>query len=452
MRIIQITPGTGDNFYCENCLRDNELVKGLRALGHDALMVPLYLPPTTDGQATEATAPIFFGGINVYLQQKLRLFRKTPRWLDSLLDARWLLKLVSRRVGMTDATDLAETTISMLRGEDGRQRKELERLTGWLLANSRADVVCLSNSLLMGMARRIKEALRAPVICMLQDEDEFLDELPEPHRGRAWETLRQRAADIDAFVAPSACFGAVMARRLDISADRIDVVYNGISPGMFEPAELPTDPPVIGFLSRMCHGKGLDILVKAFVILKQSDRLKGARLRVAGGKLMADEPYVSGIQMDLAERGLASDVEFLPNLQQEDRAAFLRSLSVLSVPARKGTSAGRCVLEALATGVPVIQPRSGAFPELLEATGGGLLCDPENAEDLAGAIEKLLLDPAHAAELGRRGRDTVLKEFALKQAVQRMLHVCTKVVNETGTAADHSGTPSDESSPGRRQC
>ncbi|MCX5671317.1 MAG: glycosyltransferase family 1 protein, partial [Planctomycetota bacterium] len=182
MRIIQITPGAGTNFYCENCLRDNALVLELRRQGHDALMVPLYLPLVTEGPDATAGVPIFFGGINVYLQQKLALFRRTPRWLDRLLDARGLLKWASGRAEMTKARDLGEATLSMLRGEDGRQVKELERLVAWLAVQDRPDVICLSNALLAGLVRRMKAALGVPVVSMLQDEDGFLDALPEPYR------------------------------------------------------------------------------------------------------------------------------------------------------------------------------------------------------------------------------------------------------------------------------
>src|SRR5947207_2581723 len=91
MRFIQLTSGTG-GFYCGTCLRDNALVTELRRQGHDALLVPLYLPPTLDEAAAPGDAPLFYGGVNVYLQHKASLFRKTPRWVDRLLDAPGLLR------------------------------------------------------------------------------------------------------------------------------------------------------------------------------------------------------------------------------------------------------------------------------------------------------------------------------------------------------------------------
>ena len=202
MKVIQLTPGSGDNFYCENCLRDHVTVKALRTMGLDAILVPLYLPPRMKETGLGSTAPIFFGGINVYLQQKYALFRKTPRWIDRIFDSPRLLKWAARMGGMTKAEELGEMTLSMLRGEEGRQVKELERLVTWLASKSSApppDVIHISNALLLGMVPRIKQELHVPVICTLQDEDIWVDSLPEPHRHIVWETLAQQAAHVDAF-------------------------------------------------------------------------------------------------------------------------------------------------------------------------------------------------------------------------------------------------------------
>src|SRR5215210_5827192 len=102
MHIIQLTAGTG-SFYCGTCLRDNALVAALRRQGHDALTIPMYLPLTLDEAPTTEGAPVFYGGINVYLQQKFGWFRRTPRWLDRLLDAPALLRAAGQKAGSTRA-------------------------------------------------------------------------------------------------------------------------------------------------------------------------------------------------------------------------------------------------------------------------------------------------------------------------------------------------------------
>jgi len=415
MRIIHITPGSGPDFYCENCLRDNALVLALRALGHDVLMVPLYLPLATDMPAASGKTPVFFGGINVFLQQKLAFFRKTPRWLDRLFDARPLLKWAAHRAGMTHPEDLGETTLSMLRGEHGRQAKELDRLVEWLAAQHRPDLVCLSNALLLGMARQIKSRLGVPIACFLQDEDAFLDSLPEPYRHEAWTTVRDHMSDVDALIPVSRHYAGIVSRRFVPPPDRTHVVYPGIDLAAYEPAPEPPDPPAIGFLAQMSATKGLDTLVDAFIRLKKRGRVANLKLRVAGGSTSAEETFVAVMREQLASAGFAGDVAFILSPDHKAKQAFLRSVSVLSVPEKRGEAFALYVLEALASGVPVVEPRLGVFPELLDATGGGVLYEPGNVEALADAIEDLLLDPTRARDLAERGRAAVREKFAVER-------------------------------------
>jgi len=415
MRIVQITPGSGPDFYCENCLRDSALVVALRARGHDVLLVPLYLPLGTDVPAAAGRTPVFFGGINVYLQQKLALFRRTPRWLDRLFDARPLLGWAAHRAGMTRPEDLGETTLSMLRGEHGRQAKELERLVDWLASQHRPDIVSLSNALLLGLAREIKSRLAVPIACMLQDEDAFLDSLPEPYRHEAWTTVRNHMSDADVLLPVSRYYADVVERRFVPPAGRTRVVYPGIDLAAYAPAPAPPDPPAVGFLAQMSPAKGLDVLVDAYVRLRRRGRVAGVKLRVAGGRTTAEEPFVEALRGRLAAEGLADDVEFLLHPDPKAKAAFLRSLSVLCVPEPRGEAFALCVLEALASGVPVVEPRLGVFPELLEATGGGVLYDPGHAEALADALEGVLAEPVRARDLGARGRAAVVERFGVER-------------------------------------
>ncbi len=424
MNIVHITPSAGDSFYCENCLRDVALVKAMMKLGHDVLTVPLYLPLSIDESGLIGKTPIFFGGINVYLQQKSSYFQKTPRWFDKLLDSPGLLRWVGRFAGMTSAKDLGQTTISMLRGEQGRQIKELDRLVEWLYAqDTKPDVVCLSNIMLVGFARRIKQRLGVPVFCLLQDEDGFLDGLPSPYSDQAWGILAERASDIDAFIAVSKYYADVMQQRLGIASERIYVVYMGVSLDGYELRQKEPEIPTIGYLSRMCPDKGLDTLVEAFIHLKKNEKLKNARLRITGGKRTDDERFLNHIRHKLTSCGLIDDVEFLPVFDSITKSAFLQTLSVLSVPEKQAVAYGLYVLEALAAGVPVVQPSSGVFPELLEITGGGVLCEPNNAMALSAAIEKLLLEPDCARKLGKQGRDVVFEKFNIEQTAEEMVRI-----------------------------
>ena len=428
MNIVHITPSAGDSFYCENCLRDAALIKAMIKAGHDVLSVPLYLPLSDDVSDSVKKAPIFFGGINVYLQQKSSFFQKTPRWFDKLLDSPGLLRWVGRLAGMTSAKDLGQTTTSMLRGEQGRQIKELDRLIEWLYEqDNKIDVVCLSNIMLVGLARCIKQRLGVPVFCLLQDEDGFLDGLPSPYSDQAWQILGERAGDIDAFISVSKYYSDVMRQRLEISPERIYVVHMGIALDGYELRQAEPEVPTIGFLSRMCPEKGLDMLVDAFIQLKKNEKLKNARLRITGGKMSDDGKFLNKIRHQLDSCGLLGDVEFLSDFDSLTKSAFLRTLSVLSVPEKHPVAYGLYVLEALAAGVPVIEPSSGVFPELLGMTGGGVLFEPNNTVALSASIEKLLIEPDYARKLGKQGRDAVFEKFNIGQTAEEIVRIYGQV-------------------------
>lgn len=422
MKIIQLTAGTG-NFYCGTCLRDHALIKGLTDLGHDATLVPMYLPLVTETPA-DRDVPLFFGGINVYLREKLSLCRHTPRWLDRLLDSRTLLRLAARNAGMTKARDLGELTLAVLQVGDSRQRKELDRLIDWLSSHKRPDVVCLSNALLSGFARPIQQALGVPVVCTLQGEDAFLDSLPPPFDAKCWDALRANVAEIAAFVAVSDYYGETMQRRLDIPAAKANVVRNGIDLSDFEHLDLrPAAAPTIGYLTQIIPGKGLERLIDAFLVLKQANRIAKLALHVAGSLVPAEKPFLARMKQKVADAGFAADLKVSPNIERADKLAFLASLSVLSVPATYGESFGLYVIEALAAGVPVVQPRHAAFPEVLTLTGGGILCEPDDTAALAEALGTLLDNPQGAQALGAEGRRGAFEHFGLPRMCREFVDI-----------------------------
>jgi glycosyltransferase involved in cell wall biosynthesis len=433
MNLVQITPGAG-GMYCGGCLRDNALVAALRKLGHDALLVPLYLPLTLDEPDQSAGTPIFYGGINVFLEQKSALFRRAPDWLRRLLATPALLRRAAGKAAKTRAADVGELTLSMARGEEGHQARELDALVAWLKTQHCPDVVCLSNALLAGLARRLKAELRAPVVCLLSGEDTFLDALPASVRDRVWETLAARCRDVDCFIAPSRYFADLMTHRLRLPSGSVRVVPNGINlEGYGEgPAAAKFDDerqyrPVIGYFARMCREKGLDTLVEAFLLLKRRPEVTRAQLHVGGGCGPADAPFVQGLKQKLAAAGVLGDARFFPNVDRAGKLEFFRGLSVFSVPALYGEAFGLYVIEALAAGVPVVQPRHAAFPELIEATGGGLLCEPGDPQALADALETLLLRPLHARHLGQRGQQAVREKFSAEQMARRLVEVLGEV-------------------------
>lgn len=431
MKIIQITPGSGDNFYCENCLRDQALLRTLNSQGHEVTMVPLYLPIRLDSPKVSMETPIFFGGVNVYLQQKMGLFRKTPRWVDSVFDNRSLLSKVSKKEGMTSSKDLGETTISMLKGEDGLQVKELDRLIDWLSRDmDKPDVIILSNVLLAGLAASLRKRLQVPVVCLLQDEEAFLDGLGEPYRKDAWELLRKCSGDINAFIAVSRSYGERMAPRLNLDENQLNIMYMGIDTGEFEIADSPPDLPTIGFLSRMSPERGLDTLVETFILLKQEPGLETCQLRISGGKSDANEPFLKDIRRRLDTAGVAKDVMFAAEFLGDERRQWLKELTVMCVPEKEEAAYGLFALESQAAGVPIVVPRIGTFPELLELTGGGVLVDINSPRFFAAVLSPLLLDPVSAREMGKKGRRGIEEHFDIKKTAGDLIALLEKVIEE----------------------
>jgi glycosyltransferase involved in cell wall biosynthesis len=421
MNIVQITPGAG-GMYCGNCFRDNALVAELRKLGHDTLMVPLYLPMTLDEENQSTGTPIFFTGINVYLEQKIPFFRRAPKWLHKLLASPKLLALAGTQAGKTRAEDVSDLTISMLRGEEGNQARELEELITFLKNDQKPDVVCLSNAMLVGFARRLKAELGCLVVCQLQGEDAFLDSMKEPDRSTVWSTLTERAADVDLFIAPSQYFAENMARRLSLPMERMAVVFNGINLDGYL-VESPTtnlDAPVLGYFARMCEEKGLHLLVEAFINLKSRASMKHLKLKVGGGCGPSDQKYVNGLRSRLRSEGLLEDVSFHPNLDRAAKQEFLKSLTVFSVPALYGEAFGLYLAEAMACGIPVVQPRHAAFPEIIEASGAGLIAEP-NSVALADAIETLLESESQFRELQSNAILAAKEKFNVQTMARSMV-------------------------------
>ncbi len=416
MRIVQLTPGSGDQFYCENCLRDAALVRALRAKGADVVLVPMYLPLSLDGDRTLERTDVFFGGINVYLQQKVGLFRRTPRWLDKVFDAGWLLRCVSKKAGMTSARQLGEMTLSMLEGPRGRQGKEVERLIEFLQSpENKPDVLILSNLLLAGMAGPVREKLGCKLVCWLQDEDGFVDGLGEPWSSAVWQEMARIVPLFDLFLPVSHYFAHAIQERLPIGDETIYVCAPGLDMSKYEPAERLPDGPAVGYLGRMCHANGLDFAAQAFSKLVGQDKMAAVKLLICGGMTAADKQLVDKIKESLHSGATAGRVEFLDDFEWSNRLSFLQRLSVLCSPARTAPAYAMNVLEAMACGVPFVAPRTGVYPEWAELTGAGVLYESENPEEPHRSLRALLIDSDRRNELGQKGRRAAMEHFDIRR-------------------------------------
>jgi glycosyltransferase involved in cell wall biosynthesis len=390
MKIVHITAGAGGRL-CGSCLHDNALVRSLRSRGLDAILVPAYVPTTTD-EENIAIERIVMGGVNVWLEEHVPLFRQMPRFLDStlgrLLDSRWLLAWLSSRTGSTRPADLGPLTVSTLAGEQGHQRKEVEKLAAWLAAEVRPDVVHLSNALLVGLARRVKQATGARIICSLSGEDIFIEQIPAPHYGRIRELLRERAADVDQFVALNHSFAAFMADYLDVPIETISVIPHGVDRTGF-PAVAPDlvarrrargGRLVVGSLARACPEKGLEQLVRSLPLIARD---RDVEVLAAGAEVDAEQGYLRRCLTLAEDLGVADRFRWLGQVDRPGKLRLLESIDVFAMPTVFPEAKGIPVIEALAAGVPVVAPAHGTFPELLDNERAGLLHAPGDPADLA---------------------------------------------------------------------
>jgi glycosyltransferase involved in cell wall biosynthesis len=351
------------------------------------------------------------------LQQKLALFRRTPWLFDRLLDATWLLRWVSRYAVKTEAQELGDLAVSVLKGEHGYQKKEVEKLVRWLAGEVKPQIVNLTNVLLSGLVHPLKQALGIPVVATLQGDDVFLDALPEPYRGRAIDLIRDHCGEIDGFVATCRYYAEFMGGLLGLPADRTHVVYPGLDLRGHGGAgsRPPGEPFTIGYFARICPEKGFHHLVDAFLRLSHRQGAPAFRLRVSGWLGENNRPYYNEQRLRIEGAGLADAFEHVESPDHASKVRFLQSLDVLSVPTVYREPKGLYVLEALANGVPVVQPRHGSFPELIEETGGGLLVEPGDAEALAEALGGLASEPERGREMGRKGQQAVRDRFTAER-------------------------------------
>ena len=402
-------------------MRDNSLARQLIALGHDVTMLPTYLPHFLDEEDASPDQPIFFGGINVYLQHKFSLFRHTPQWIDKAFDSKWLLRKAAARSGMTSSKDLGEITLSTFRGEDGPLVKEVNKVLTWFKEQGSPDIIFLSTIMLAGIGKVLKRELNIPVFGFLQGEDSFLDSLLPEYRVEAWKLLSQDVALLDGCIAPSKYFGDLMAERLSLKPSKIKHHPNGITTEGISPSENAPSTPSLGYLARLCPLKGLDILVDAFIELKDTGNHDNLSLKIAGGMTDEDEPFVEEQRSKLSRAGLDKHFSISPNISREEKLEFLKNLTVFSVPARYPEAFGLYVVEAMLAGTPVVLPDSGAFPEIIESTEGGKLYDPSISGKLTETLDDMLSDPQGARSIGIQAHEAVLEQYANEKLAKRLV-------------------------------
>ena len=416
MKVVYLITGSGGSFYCGNCYRDMIYLKALRKVpGTEASAIPLYLPPDekTDEKGLEKN--VFFGAISMYLREKVPFMRNMPAFLDKLFDSAPLLKMAAKRAGTTRTEGLEEMTLGMIRGGNAFPDKELQRLVHHLIKDRKPDVIHLSNALIIGLARQLKKKMDVKIVCSLLNEDDWILEMAEPFQSRAWKLIGEEAVNVDAFITPSTYYRDMFISKTGISPDNVTVVPLAIDPGSLISVEKKDGSPTLGYFCRVNSHNGFDKIVDAFIDLKLSNSIPGLNLHVSGGYTADDKPFIEKQVSKLKAAGINDSVKIYPEFHGDFKEEFFSSVDIVSVPVRKYDGYGLYLLEANAAGVPVLQPATGAFPEIISTTGGGLTYEPDTVKGLSDALLKLFNDKALRKELGSKGRENVAKELSLEK-------------------------------------
>jgi glycosyltransferase involved in cell wall biosynthesis len=414
MNIVYLITGSGGSFYCGNCYRDMLYIKAIRKVpGIKANAIPLYLPPDTSGLDADFDKNVFFGAISMYLREKVPFLRNMPASLDKIFNATPMLKMAARQAGTTRTEGLENLTLNMIRGDNSLRENEVDRLVTYLLNDSKPDAIHLSNALIIGLASQLKKRLKCKIICSLQNEDDWINEMVEPYQSQAWKMIAEETVHVDAFISPSNYYKDLFISKTGVQGNNIYVVPSGIeSPSEYNLRK--TDhSPALGYYCRINSQNGFDKIVDAFIDIKLSDRIKGLTLHVSGGYTGDDQPFINKQLKKLKKLGFMNSVKIYDEFQGPSKEEFFSSIDIMSVPVRKYDAYGLYILEANAAGVAVVQPATGAFPEILEKTGGGILYSPDNKRELVSAIIKLFDDKTLMQNLSDTGRKNVKEELTL---------------------------------------
>ena len=325
--------------------------------------------------------------------------------------------------GSTNAKGLEEMTVSMLLGEDGKQQEELDRLVDWMAKHCKPDIVHISNALLLGLVHRIKERLHVPVVCSLQDEDVWVDTMQPSYQEQIWKLMSEKAKDVDLFIPVSRYFSEVMKQRMNLPDEKIKCLYLGVDPNEYTFIPANQKERNIGFISRQCPENGLDIVVDAFIQLKKKSEYNDVKLFLTGGYTGSDNRYIKGVRKKIKKEKLAGQVIFLENFEDSSRQKFYNKVSMISVPVRNGEAFGLYLLESMASGVAVVQPALGAFPEIVNMTGGGIIYQPNTPEALCEALAGLLVDSEKLNAISLKARDGVESNYNIHDHAKQMIEV-----------------------------
>lgn len=422
MHFAILTAG-GAGMYCGSCMHDNFWARALIQSGMEVTLVPLYTPLKLD-EVDQSHGPIFFGGLNVYLNYQLPWWRKLPRFMTRWLDSPAVINWATKKSVSNDAKELGALTVATLQGTHGPQRQASLELIDYLTNDLKPDAITFSNALLAGVMPELRKRFTGPIFCNLQGDDIFIDGLPPEYRRQVIDLMQEKVSLFDGFFVHSGYYRDFMGEMLQIPAEKFHELPLGLDRTGHRGKPLtrqPEDEFVIGYFARICPEKGLHLLVQAFEEVHQ--RHPHTKLKVGGYLGKRDELYFAELQEQTAKFGEA--FEYIGSPDKAGKLEFLQSLHLFSVPTTYREPKGIFVLEALANGVPVIQPAHGAFPELLAKTGGGVLVPPEDPHRLAEELCRLIEDKDELHRLATEGVQGVWREHSAEVLAAQTHQVLT---------------------------
>ncbi|MDP4222285.1 MAG: glycosyltransferase family 4 protein [Bacteroidota bacterium] len=429
MKIVYLITGSGGSFYCGNCYRDMLFVRAIRKVpGITSEAIPLYLPPDRKSTGNELDSHVFFGAISMYLREKVHFLSKMPGWLDKVLDTGPMLKLASRFSGTTSTEGLEDLTLNMIEGDNAFRRYEVDRLVKYLTRNGKPDIIHLSNALIIGLARQIKRRLDVKIVCSLLNEDDWIEVMAEPFRTKAWKMIAAEARYIDTFITPSNYYRNLFIQKTGLDGSNIRIVPLGFYSGCTAEKQENPHSPSIGYLCRVNSMNGFDKMVDAFLELKKAKDFKNLSLHVCGGYTGEDKQFIKEQIRKIREQGQSASIKIYPEFDGDAKREFFRNIDIMSVPVRKIDGYGLYILEANCAGVPVVQPATGAFPEILGKTGGGIVYSPDTVSELSVNLSKLLLDRELRTRLSSQGMQGVAENLSPERMSVNLSEIYSNLV------------------------
>jgi len=415
VKILLIIPGSGDIFYCGNCFRDNLYANALRKKGQDVVIMPLYLPLT--GKSFQADTPLFFPATSYYVSQKYFTKGKIPPLFEKFLNSQSILRIASSFSGTTSAKGMEQMTLSMIKGDDNHFDRQTEKIIRWIVDHDRPDIIHLSSSMLIGIAKAIKSRINIPIVCSLQDEEIWLDSLESRYAQEAWSSIRNNVSYVNRFIASSEFYKSFASKKIP-EIGEIDVVYPGVNIEKYKSPDYP-EHPTIGFFYRMSYENGLDILAQAFLKLKKENSIPNLKLKIGGGYTRENKDFVSIIRNIL--KPYSGDIVWSDHYNLDEHPDFYKDISLICAPVRYNEAAGLYICEAYAAGKPAVVPDTGSFGEI--AGNAGLLYSVNDSEHLAEALKIIFNDDSLYKKLKNNSLKLSCERYSDEVASEKLLSI-----------------------------